>query len=415
MSGPVSDDDLKAAVALRAEHASELAAARASGLSANAFRNRLKRAAEKGFAGFDPVMPGFRVSKVGTEQDADGATTRRWIEQKREHGEVFEVPAGHEIRGVSALVNEAGREVVKWIKTGKAGPGDSLVEAVRGLLAEYDGPAPLIPAPVATVDDLLTVYPLADLHLGMHAWGRETGEAYDLKIAAVRARAMMSDLVDQSRPSTEALILGLGDFFHMNDQKNATPASGHLLDVDGRWPKVLKTGVRLAMDMIELAAQKHARVRVRFLPGNHDPDATVALTAALALFYEADERITIDEDPSLVFYHRFGRVLLGATHGHTMKPERMAMMLAEDCPVDWGQTDFKHMFFGHIHHETAREIGRVRVESFNTIAAKDAYAHGHGYRSGQALNALTFHRGRGEVGRHRVNFVHQDSRRPLAA
>lgn len=405
----VSDEDLKAAVALRAEHASELAAARASGLSPNAFRNRLKRAALRGFAGFDPVMPGFEVKTVASK-GPDGA----WIKQGREPGEVFEVPAGHEVGGVSAFVDGDGRTIGQWIKTRKAGPGDSLVEAVRGLLADYDGPAPLIPAPLATVDELLTVYPLADLHLGMHAWGRETGEAYDLKIGAARARSMMAELVEQSRPSTEALLLGLGDFFHCNDEKRVTPASGHLLDVDGRWPKVLKAGVRLAMDMIELAAQKHARVRVRFLPGNHDPDATAALTAALALFYEHDERIVIDEDPSLVFYHRFGRVLLGATHGHTMKAERMAMLLAEDCPVDWGLTDFKHMFFGHIHHETAREIGSVRVESFNTIAAKDAYAHGHGYRSGQALNALTFHRERGEVGRHRVNFVHEQ-RRALAA
>ncbi|WP_311276184.1 hypothetical protein [Methylobacterium sp. WCS2018Hpa-22] len=394
----LSDEILSAAVELRRQHDSELAAVRASGLSRNAFRNRLKRAAERGLAGFDPVIPGFAIKSIASKEPG-GA----WVKQTREPGEVFKIPAGHEVKGISAFVDPENRVVGKWVKTSAVGKTESVLDAVKAAFAEYQGVAPLIPAPVAADDDVLTLYPLPDLHIGMHSWGRETGESYDLKIAVARAREMAGELIAQSRPSRTGLILGLGDFFHMNDQKNMTPRSGHILDVDGRWPKVLRAGIRLAMDMIEMAAQKHERVVVRFLPGNHDPDATAALTAALSLFYEQNERITIDEDPSLVFYHRWGSVLLGATHGHTMKPDRMAMMMATDRAEDWGATKHKHMFFGHIHHETACEIGPVRVESFNTIAAKDAHAHGGGYRSGHALNALTFHRERGEIGRHRVN------------
>jgi hypothetical protein len=58
-------------------------------------------------------------------------------------------------------------------------------------------------------------------------------------------------------------------------------------------------------------------------------------------------------------------VLLGATHGHTMKPDRMAMMLADDRAKDWGEADHRHFFFGHVHHESAREVAGVRVESFH--------------------------------------------------
>lgn len=406
MGAPVCDEDLRAAVALRAEHPSENSAADASGLSRNAFRNRLKRAAEKGFAGFSPVMPGFAVKSVAS-QEPGGA----WVRQVREPGEAFEIEPGQRVKGVSALVDAEDRVIQRWIKTGEdASAAVPLVEAIRTVLAEYQGAAPLLAPPPASDADLLTVYPLADLHLGMHAWGRETGDPYDLRIASERARMMAADLIAQSRPSREAVILGLGDWFHANDAKNMTPRSGHVLDVDGRWPKVLAVGVRLAMDLIELAAQKHSRVVVRFVPGNHDPDATFALTVALSVFYASNPRVVIDDTPSLVWYHRFGKVLLGATHGHTMKPERMAMMLATDRQVDWGETAHKSFFFGHIHHETAKEIGPVRVESFSTIASKDAHAHGGGYRAGHALNAITYHRERGEVGRHRVNYVP-----PLAA
>lgn len=86
-----------------------------------------------------------------------------------------------------------------------------------------------------------------------------------------------------------------------------------------------------------------------------------------------------------------------------MKPDRMAMMLATDRPRDWGETDHRHFFFGHIHHETAKEVGPVRVESLTSPAAKDAYAAAGGYRSNRSVNAVTFHTEDGEVCRHRVN------------
>lgn len=113
--------------------------------------------------------------------------------------------------------------------------------------------------------------------------------------------------------------------------------------------------------------------------------------------------MTVAGAPGDHWFRRFGKCLLGATHGHTMKPQQMAMMLATDRARDWGETDHRHMFFGHIHHETAKECGPVRVESFSSPASKDAHAAAGGYRSSRALNAVTFHAEDGEVCRHRVN------------
>jgi hypothetical protein len=79
------------------------------------------------------------------------------------------------------------------------------------------------------------------------------------------------------------------------------------------------------------------------------------------------------------------------------------MMLAADRPQDWGATTYRHMFFGHVHHEHAREVGPVRVESFQAPAARDAWATQAGFRSGRSLSAITFCQQRGEIGRHRVN------------
>lgn len=362
-------------------------------------------AARRGATGTRPVLEGFEIARTSAQVDAAGNVERQWIGQRPERGPVFEPPAGHAIKGVSALLDPDGRELVKWVKTNERGEADHLVDALRSVFAEYAGIAPLIPPPSDTDSDLLTVYPLADLHLGMQSWGVETGENYNVKIAQQRVRDVVSDLVSQSRPSRHAVIIGLGDYFHSNDATAMTPRSKHILDVDGRWPRVLTAGVHTAMAIAEMAAQKHETVTLRFLPGNHDPDAAIALTVALSVAYAGNPRIVVDDRPSHIWYHRHGRVMLGATHGHTMKPDKMAMLLASDRPQDWGETTYRHFFFGHIHHETAKEVGPVRVESFNTLAAKDAYSHAGGYRSGQAMNAITFHVEKGEVGRHRVNWV----------
>jgi hypothetical protein len=161
--------------------------------------------------------------------------------------------------------------------------------------------------------------------------------------------------------------------------------------------------VQLMMDVVELALQKHNMVTVRNIPGNHDPHASIALTVALANAYSKNERVFVDDDPSPFWFKRFGQSLLGATHGHTLKPDKMAMAMAVLKREDWGNTRYHHFYFGHVHHEQAKEVGDVRVESFQSLAARDAYSVAGGYVSGRSLTSITFDREQGEVGRHRVN------------
>jgi hypothetical protein len=347
---------------------------------------------------------GFVISRNGGSYDADGNLLRQWIGTKRDAGDFYDVPPGHVVKGESALLDQDGRLMARWIKT-REGASEGLVDALRETFAEYEGRAGEIAAPEHTDDALLTVYPLPDLHVGMFAWARECGDSYDIKIATDLITKSLGHLVAQSRPSRHAVVLGLGDLFHTNDQTNATPAHKHRLDVDGRWPKVYRAGATLMTSIVDMVAAKHDQVEVVNLPGNHDPDSSVCLTVALALFYAQNRRIQVFEDPGLIWYRRFGKCLLGATHGHSVKMSAMPMMMAADRPQDWGETLHRTMYSGHIHHESAKEIGPVRVESFTTPAARDAYAQSGGYRSGRAMTAITYHREDGEIGRHRVNIT----------
>lgn len=370
---PLTDEQLLEAVAIVRKYPTITAAAEAEGIPRTTLSHRLRDAAKRGLDGSVPEP----------------------------------VPQGQVISGVSRLYDADGSIKATWVKSRSDGLDDA-IEAITLALDTYDGKAALIAPPVECDSDLLSVYPIADLHLGQLSWGRETGEDYDLKIAADRLRATASRLVSQSPASSQAIVLNLGDWTHQDDNKNMTPRSGHILDADGRYEKILTVGAHLMIDVVALALQKHESVIVRNIPGNHDPHASKALTLALKLYYSSNPRVTVDDDPSDYFFHRFGQVLIGANHGHKMRADKMAMAMAVMRREDWGQTKYHYFYFGHIHHETVKEVGDVRVESFQTLAAKDAHAASSGYVSGQSLVSITHHREHGEIGRHRVNIARAD-------
>lgn len=394
-ASPLSDDLADQAAKAFLKHGDHSKAARALGLPLNTFRNRLKRAAERGMLlGVAPAMPGFRIARV-----SDGPAGRT-VEQKPEHGEAFAIPAGHRIKGVSALVDADGRVVQQWWKT-REGDIAPVETALKAAFSEYEGLSKAPPAPKREDRDLLTVYPLADHHLGLFSWARETGTDYDLKIGEKTLKDVVGELVQRAPASHTSILLNLGDFFHSDNNENQTRRSGNALDVDTRYAKVLQVGVSVMIYCVEQALRKHREVILRCLPGNHDPIAALALTTALACFFHGNKRVRVDTSPSPHFMHHFGRVMIAATHGDMTKENQLAGMMAAAWPREWGASDFRYGYVGHLHRvaKFGGERDGVIVETFQSLAAKDAWHHASGYVSGRSMSAITHHRLFGEQSR----------------
>lgn len=376
------------------------AAAETLGISRHALRRALLKAGEE--ARLPPT--GFEVKEQSVSYDADGQVLRQTVHTKAAPGERYEVPPGYLVKGESALTDSQGNLVLRWVKTKQnAEQLSSLVRDLQEAFAKHEGTAPVLPAPEQVSEELLTIYPVPDLHMGMYAWGPECGDDYDTEIATRNAIQAISKLVGRSAPSRDAVLLIKGDFFHQNDQSNATPLHKHRLDVDGRWDRVYLQGCQLLLTLVDLILQKHERLEFVVIPGNHDEDAARVLRVSMMLHYQNHPRVWVYDRPGYFWYRRFGSTLLGAQHGHTMRdPKDMALTMAADCAEDWGKSRFRQIFTGHIHHERSREItGQVRWESFQTPAPNDAYSRGGGYRSGRSLSSITIHTENGEVGRNR--------------
>jgi hypothetical protein len=316
-----------------------------------------------------------------------------------------DVPAPFAVKGVSTLYGEDGSVKAQWVKTAIDQQKAEMAAkaAIDALSEEIRGKSPRIKPPKRSDADLLAVYPMGDPHFGMYAWAKECGEDFDLAEAERVTLGAIERLVSSAPPAETAIVLPLGDFFHADDQTNQTPGHKNQLDVDSRYPKVLGVGIKSLRHVILRALEKHKRVIVRIEPGNHDPHAKWVLALTIAAYFEGDPRVEVDLSPAKFWFYRFGKVLLGSTHGDTVKHEGLLGVMAADRPEDWGQTKHRYWYTGHVHNTIVKEFPGVVCESFRTLAAKDAYAAGHGYRAGRDMCCIVHHKEHGEIERHRCD------------
>lgn len=311
---------------------------------------------------------------------------------------------GATIKRRSTLVDTEGNVIQTWNveapeEKARQVAFQSALEAMRDALPR----APIIPAPTATLDDFLNVIPIGDHHAGMLAWKHEVGASYDLDIAEQLLGAATDHLLSRLQPAGRCLIAALGDFEHYDSMAALTPEHGNLLDADGRAAKMVRAAVRMLRYTIESAAAIHQMVHVIIEAGNHDPFSTLWMQELLRAKYEDNPRITIDGSPSRFHYYRFGDNFIGTHHGDKAKMEDLPIIMATDCPRDWGETTHRYIYTGHIHRRTALDVHGVSVESMRILPPPDAWAHQQGYRPIRDMKAIEIHRRFGEVGRYTFN------------
>lgn len=389
--------------AYEANDKNQRATALSLGLARSTVQNQLRRAAERGLLGTEPVLEGFRLSKTTAVYNADGILERQYIQQKPERGDAFEVPAGHTVKGESALIDAEGRLIQKWVKTRNEYAPADIAEILKTAFSDYRAAEP-IPAPAVSDLDLLTLVPCNDWHVNLLTWERETGTNWDLAIAETVIGRGIDDAIERSPPAGTAVVLAGGDLLHADDNESRTKRSNNVLDTDGRHQKGLETAGRLMVRTIDAALRKNRRVIVRVLKGNHDEHTSVAIGYFLLAWYRDEPRVTVDVDASLFWWHRHGLVMLGATHGHTVKLKDMASIMAHRRAEDWGATKFRYVHGFHIHHASKfqTEGGGVIMESHQAPIPQDAWHFGAGFLSGRSVQTITYHKSYGEVSRVRV-------------
>lgn len=319
------------------------------------------------------------------------------------------VSVGEILKGTTTLFGANGEIKHQYVKTDveKTTQLHMFEDALSNFLEKLPAAAAVSPPKLKDINqNTLSVYTIGDAHLGLFSWKPETGQDYSLDLAQTDLLKAMSLLVEQSTTSEEAFIIDVGDYFHSDNNENKTAKSGNPLDVEGRYAQILEIGLDLTVKLIDQALLKHKKVHWRSAVGNHNEHSALMINKFIKTYYRDNPRVIVHDTPSMFYYHTFGKNLVGVTHGHTVKAEKLGELMAVDCEDIWSSSKYRYWYTGHIHHQSVKEYPSCVVETFRTLTAKDAWHSSAGYRSGQDMKCITLHKDFGEISRNTVN-VHR--------
>lgn len=301
----------------------------------------------------------------------------------------------------SVLTRANGEEVMRWTITNK--DKDQLEAVMNAAMEAFAEEVPrLKPQPESRADysETLALYPIFDMHIGAMAHKHESGENYDTATAEKVMNGFFDYAVDKAPNSERAVLLIGGDMIHSDGLEAVTPASGHVLDQDSRYAKLVYVAIRATRRAISRMLEKHKIVEVQIIEGNHDQSGMIWLRAAMAAAYENEPRVYVDVSPRVVHHTQYGKTFLAYHHGHTVrKPETLMMMCAADWREDFGKSNSMYAHVGHWHHQTVTETSLGIVEVHSTMAAKDAYSARGGWRSRRRAAVIIYDKECGEIGR----------------
>jgi hypothetical protein len=309
------------------------------------------------------------------------------------------VPEPLVLKGASTLYDADGKVRLQWVKSQiDTDKWEQIKEAAINALADDIPRIPPSKAPALVDDDLLTVYTLTDSHVGMVAWGRETKSGnWDLDIAERVLTQCFERMIQASPAAAVGFVNQLGDFLHQDGLAAVTPTSGHNLDSDGRFQKIVEVAVRVLRRVVTMALGKHDRVVLGIFEGNHDIVSSIWLRTLFAALFEDEPRVHVIDAllPYSVYQH--GETLLGFHHGHLAKNTSLPLLIAAQFPKEWGATTKRYVHTGHRHHVEIKEHSGITVHQHPTLAARDAYAARGGWVAERQVTALTYHRKWGQV------------------
>ena len=378
---PLPDHVLLEAVEMYAKFGEKTSAARHIGIHRNTFEHRLKLAKQRGIGTINE-----QLDTLHGHNPAYGLT--------------HTVPAPLIVRGTSTLYKD-GEQKLQWVKTKLS---DMMLEetmkaVISALAADLPKYLPEAPTSHPQDDELLNLYVVTDFHLGMLADADECGENWDTKIAEKLFVDWFGTAISLAPLAKKAVLCNLGDLQHTDGWEALTPVSKHLLDVDTRFSKTIRSCIRMIRTVIKMLLQKYEEVHIIMADANHDAASSAWLRELLAQVYEDEKRITVDLNMDTYYCVEHGLTSLFFHHGHKKQVDNVDDVFVSKYRQVFGRSKFSYAHLGHLHSNQSKETNLMMVERHRTLCASDAYSAKGGWVSGRDAKVITYHKQFGEVAR----------------
>jgi hypothetical protein len=218
-----------------------------------------------------------------------------------------------------------------------------------------------------------------DPHLGLHCFKPDSDHYWtleDCEQIAMWAVDRLLQLLEPYAPLDHIVFPFGNDFLHHDNLDHTT--TGHTAQPEGlSYNEIFVRGEKLAIAMIE-RMKEVAPVKVKQIPGNHDRQSSFALGRVLSAWYHNDPNVEVDASASPYKFHRFGTTLIGYDHGHSVRPIRLAALMANECRQDWAETTYREWHLGDQHRKgsskpSTHEEQGVSVEYLTGLTPPNAW------------------------------------------
>jgi hypothetical protein len=223
---------------------------------------------------------------------------------------------------------------------------------------------------------------IVDQHFGKLAWSGDTGhENYDTKIAVeVYWRAFNALLARTAHLKFDRVLFLVGNDCMNTDDLEGRTTAGTYVTTDGRYHKTFEIVRNLKIESVQ-RLRKIAPVDVVGMPGNHDEKASYHLTDSLAMYFHDCPDVTVDNRPLPRKYVRWGKTLIGFTHGHRGKKNDLPLVMATEVPEWFGAAQAREFHCAHLHKKFVDEFHGVRVRVLSALTGTDSWHSNQGLTS----------------------------------
>lgn len=226
-----------------------------------------------------------------------------------------------------------------------------------------------------------------DLHFGKVAWHEEVGENYNIEEATRRFDTCIDYFIDlHKNHAIEKILLPISNDFFNSDRSHPfnSTTSGTPQEEDHRWQNTFRKGRELLVKNI-IKLTQIAPVEVKVIPGNHDFERSFYLGDSLEGWFHNNLNVTVDNSANPRKYYRYGKCLIGFTHGNNEKISDLPMIMAQENPQTWGETFYREFHLGHLHHKketqlkSTNEYQGVIIRHMSSLSGTDSWHHRKGY------------------------------------
>lgn len=254
-------------------------------------------------------------------------------------------------------------------------------ENIDRIFNEINGMVRTVPAQKEIFEDngKVLVIPIVDLHYAMYASYESTGNEYNENIAKERFYTVLANTMNRVRDKHfEEIIFPIGCDILNFDTKDYTTTKGTRQDSCVETEKSIIDVTDMLINAVEYL-KRYSKVRVIYVPGNHDYMTGAGIANTLRVAYRNDKDVAVDYASRMRKYTVFGKVLIGFAHDIDMN--KVNNIVQADARGLVGDTNRTVYFVSHLHHEEVKDVSGTDVRRLPTVSGLSKWTYEKGYNA----------------------------------